>query len=644
MALDLDESFRKLGKKLNATKAYNELREKYNELEKRAGDSFEDATDKVSKPLNDATNFVTGITNIAETTVRRSASKVKGLFDRLLDVNNVTGKGTFKYILRLLLKTIKNIEPKVLEILLEESLKVIGCDQQQTFNADSNGIYVKVSSIDLVNLLKIDPKSKAGKLIYERDPISIQNTPFSMNQELYQRIQSGQPYSLDNGQLYKGASGQNLFDIQFVQTTPSGQSGGWYKITLSNRINGANRIFEFISDYYASIKIFDFRNVMSSIVNLLTGAISIEISLGPGELRNANEFTLLIQRVLGLCFDNDQEINVSGVAKVSELDATDDSFFGFNEIDLREIELKVANTLKGVVTFEDCDNVELPVDTTSILNHLDNLFFVKDENLVDEAEKLPSVITNNPQWSRLALTGNIKGAVDENFVKTVIQGLVFTLLSPKVLLPIFIMLKALGQTAIDFINDAKEFIRIYKKFFLNLVSRIGAIFVQELFELIKKDIKNLIQQIINDISKEKINKRIIMILKLIQVLLAISQLITDWRKCKSVIDELLYLLTIATKGFGNDIPLPLLYGAQLLDGYSESRAFTGAIEELQKLGIPTGSMPSGDPNLGILSIFSQFKSQANELAENGKVSIGLPPLFVNPAGVIPPISLYGKSY
>jgi hypothetical protein len=643
MALDLDESFRKLGQKLNAAKAYNELRNQYNNLEKRAGNSFEEATDKISKPLSDAVNVVTGATNVAEKTVKRAASSVKSLFDRLLDVNNVTGKGTFKYILRLLLKTIKNIEPKVLEILLEESLNTIGCDQQQTFNATTDGIYIKVSSIDLINLLKIDPNSKAGKLIYERNPINIQDNPFSMNRELYQRIQSGQPYSLDNTQLYKGASGQNLFDIEFEPTTPAGQTGGWFKVTLSNRINGANRVFEFLSDYYGSIKIFDFRNVMANITNLLTGAISIEVSLGPGELRNANGLTLFIQRVLGLCFDNDQEINVSGVAKVSELDATDDSFFEFNEIDLRNIELKVANTLKGVVTFQDCDNVELPVDTVNILNGLENLFFVEDDKVDEEAEKLPGIISNNPEWSKLAFTGNIKTAVDLDFIKLTIHGLIFTILSPKVLLPIFIMVKALGQTAIDFINDAKQFIKIYKRFFLNLVSRIGAIFVQELFELIKKDIKNLIQQIINDISKEKIDKRIIMILKLIQVLLVISQLISDWRKCKSVVDELLYLLTIATKGFGNDIPLPLLYGAQLLDGYSESRAFTGVIEELQKLGIPTGDMPDGSPNLGILSIFSQFKAQANELAENGKVAIGLPPLAVSPPGVLVPWTVYGKS-
>ena len=48
------------------------------------------------------------------------------------------------------------------------------------------------------------------------------------------------------------------------------------------------------------------------------------------------------------------------------------------------------------------------------------------------------------------------------------------------------------------------------------------------------------------------------------------------------------------------LPLPILYAAQLLDGYSESRAFIGAIEELQSMGIPTGAMPSGAPNFDLL--------------------------------------------
>ena len=134
-----------------------------------------------------------------------------------------------------------------------------------------------------------------------------------------------------------------------------------------------------------------------------------------------------------------------------------------------------------------------------------------------------------------------------------------------------------------------------------------------------------------------------MILKLIQLLLVVAEFISDWRRCKSVIDEILWLLKIATTGVGNlDIPLPLLFGSQLLDGYSETRAFIGAIEELQKLGIPTGPMPDGSPNLDVLKMLGQFKAASKEETENGKVQIAIGPLTMTPAGLTVPTSTYGK--
>ena len=189
-----------------------------------------------------------------------------------------------------------------------------------------------------------------------------------------------------------------------------------------------------------------------------------------------------------------------------------------------------------------------------------------------------------------------------------------------------------------------DFAKNFKSFVIHLVSKIGALFVKELFELIKKDIKNLIQQVIMDIAKEQGDKRVIMILKLIQLLLVVAQFVSDWRKCKSVVDELLWLLKIATSGIGggNGIPLPLLFASQLLSGYSESRAYLGTIEEMQKLGINTGDMPDGSPNLSVLGKFAQMKAMANEDAENGKVQIAIGPLSITPAGMTVPASAYGK--
>jgi hypothetical protein len=79
-----------------------------------------------------------------------------------------------------------------------------------------------------------------------------------------------------------------------------------------------------------------------------------------------------------------------------------------------------------------------------------------------------------------------------------------------------------------------------------------------------------------------------------------------------------------------------------LDGYSETRAFIGAVEELQKLGIPTGPLPDGSPNLAILSILGQLKAQANESAENGKIQVAIPPLTITPIGISLPSNAFGK--
>jgi hypothetical protein len=206
------------------------------------------------------------------------------------------------------------------------------------------------------------------------------------------------------------------------------------------------------------------------------------------------------------------------------------------------------------------------------------------------------------------------------------------------------MLKAIGQSAIDGINGFVDFMKQFKKFIINLISKIGALFVQELFELIKKDILNLVQVVISDLKKELQNKKITMILKLVQLLLLVAQFVSDWRQCRSVIDEILWLLKVTTGGLVSRIPLPLLFASQLLEGYSETRAFIGTIQELESLGIPTGPMPDGGPNLHVLSILAQLKAQAAEEAENGKVQIAVPPLTITPAGLTVPQGAFGKKF
>jgi hypothetical protein len=630
-SIGIGVGYEDIQKKIESTKTYNDLKSQYDGVSKKVGDSFEKKKESVTQSIDQV-----------KEEVKRFQKQVKTQFEELLDINNITsgrGGGTVNYVKKTLIETIQNVEPRLKGILEQEAIKAVGCDLQQTYTPQD--IYIKVKSTDLIGILKYDPKSSVGKVLYEKNPINVQDTPFSMNKELYSRIQSNNPYSVDNGQLYRGKSGQDLFDIQFVEFDNNGVTGPWWKVSLPNRGGGINKVGEFLVDYYGTIKVTETTNIMASIMESLSNVISIEANAGIGQVENQTKFDLILLRILGLCFDNRTEIDVSGIAKLAELDGIDDSFFEFTEIDLRNIQNRIDNVKNGVTEFEGCDNVKVPVDTIAILNGLNNLIFVEGSDQVDLADQLTESLINQEILQGLNI--DVKATVNFNFLNKISQGIVGALFSPKALLPIHIMSKTLNQNASDDVNSQTDFVKKYPKFTIEVVSKIGAIFVEELFKIIKRDIQLLIQKVITDLVREKNNKKIIMILKLIQLILIVASFVKDYRKCKSVVDEILALLNLVSSSLpGGNLPTTLLFASQLLDGYSESRAFIGTIEELQKLGIPTGALPDGSPNLDVLSKFGQMKSMSKEDAENGKVQIAVGPLTITPAGLTIPSSAFGK--
>ena len=630
-SIDLGVGYDDIKNKVEASKQYTSLKNKYDKLTDKKVESFENFKGDVTQSLDNA-----------KEDVKRFQKKIKSQFDQLLDITKITGgenSQTISYAKKTLLQAVRNVEPKLKQIILDESIKAVGCDLQQTYTPQT--LYVKVKSTDILNILKLDPEDSKGAIFYEKNPINIQDNPFSMNRELYQLIQDGNEYSVLNGSLYRGKSGQGLMDIQYVEFNNVGVSGPWFKITLPNRVNNINKVGEFFADYYGSIKVVDTTNIMASIMESLSGFASIGLDVGTNEIEDATKFELIIQRVLGLCFDNRKEIDVSGIAKLSELSDIDESFFEFTDLDLRFIESRIQNIKNGVVEFEGCGNVKVPVDFNSIFNSLNNLNFVEGADLNELSDELTDNLINNELL--MGLNIDVKATVNFNFIKLIAQGIVGGLLTPKVLLPIYIMTKSLGQTVDESVKSAVDFIKNFPKFFAEVVSKVGAIFVEELFNIIKRDIQNLIESIVVDLAQELIAKKTAMILKLIQLILIIASFINDWRKCKSVVDEILGLLNLVGGLIpGGNIPLPLLFASQLLGGYSETRAFIGTIEELQKLGIPTGDLPDGSPNLSVLAMFGQMKAMAKEEVENNKVQIAVGPLVVSPAGLTIPANAFGK--
>ena len=199
--------------------------------------------------------------------------------------------------------------------------------------------------------------------------------------------------------------------------------------------------------------------------------------------------------------------------------------------------------------------------------------------------------------------------------------------------------------------NIEDFQKIFKNFFNEVLTKISAIFTKAVFNELKKEIKLLVSLILGDLVDEKKKKKYLMILSIVAIVPALTQIVKDFRECRSVLDELLQLLNIGvTKRLnsisqaGGDLPLPLLLSAKLLDGYSPTRSFLNTVQNFEELGIPTGPMPDGSPNEFLAAVKAMIDGNSKEIAENGKVSIGVGVLTVTPSGVTIPKDAYGKFF
>ena len=174
--------------------------------------------------------------------------------------------------------------------------------------------------------------------------------------------------------------------------------------------------------------------------------------------------------------------------------------------------------------------------------------------------------------------------------------------------------------------------KTFKKFVTNTMVKITSEFVQILFKTLKKNIRLLVETILLEIIDEAKDKQIKMYTSIAYALLILGQAVVDYANCKSVIDEILKLLNFGLKQLGVGIPNFILAGAALLGGVSSIRSYANAIENLQKSGLPTGSAPDGGPNLMNQAMLGIIQGMNQDLAENSKVPVFIPPLTITPAG------------
>jgi len=652
--MSIEEGFKKIGSKVDAYKSTIQTTVNEKSIKKIAnGDNLAQTKSKALKQLN----AMGDIKQRGQQQVMTAFDELANLFKKSVPNGKNTGSSTIDFLIKQVLLASENTKSRMGEIVTDEVLKVAGCSEEQTFNTQP--IYINVSDVDLRELLKNSPNDNPWNLRYEKQDISVGSQPFSMDKELYNRLQNeGTSFNSEYGTDYVGSSGAGLFDIKYVTSyndpvTGAPIFGDFYEVTLQNRPTG-NRLGDFLRDYYGSIELINFNMVSVEIMNMLTNIIDISGGLSIGQKESQSKFAIILQRILGLCFDNTKEIDVQGTSKLSQLDNIDQSFFEMSPLDLKNIEEEVNNMVDGVTEFTDCNNLKLPVNVQALLDGMNNL--VNDdkgnpEQNVDNLMKLVDDMAKDQDW-KLNIPSdinlNLNVAINNDFLKIIPKAVMFSILRPKTILGMYIVIKAIRPNfaTILGLDNLESFVKTFGKFIVNMLSKIAAIFVEELFKLLKKNLRLLVETLLVEIVKEAKDKRAAMISSIIFILIQIVQGFIDYRECKSLVDEILKLLNLGAAAIGVSIPSFALAASSLLGGFSPTRAMAEVTERLQSLGIPTGDLPSCAVNISMPAMFQQIKGTYQEQLANGKVEVFIPPLAVPPvvAGSTAPSKASGKSF
>lgn len=364
-----------------------------------------------------------------------------------------------------------------------------------------SGINIETSKIDFYNILKTDPLTQEGKLLYTdvNSPQLISSNDF--NTFLYGAIQ--------NDGVTENWGSPSILDVKFnsLNLTPLPNN----TITFNTNINyDTKTLTDFNDNYIDSITLFNSSGLLNKVLDDIFGSISVKLNKSVKQLQKEEE----IKKIVNCIVNSDEN------------DVIDDGFFSFSNDEISELE-ELANFRKqGISVFNSCGSRpnSLPIDTISIIN-------TQISGTTGEQKK--EAITNGINTLSLvirtqALDRKDGHVLELNFIENIIQNLVSSIvgyiLSPKIITIFLINYKIIYGINSEY-TDAADFIKQNRNLIKDISKSVRNIIIDMLLNIVLKEVSRLAAEIAIDIATEKYKNELAQILSLVGTSQSVLRLI-----------------------------------------------------------------------------------------------------------------------
>lgn len=393
-------------------------------------------------------------------------------------------------VVSILSEYLPQIETEIKKSLKVELKNIVSCGVNPSLPAfiksTGSGIVIEVSKVDFLDILKVDPNSVGGKLIYYG--------PTDFNQFLYDTIQN-------DGVTMTWAG---IFDVTF-------NSLGFGLIpnnTFTIKANPAydnKTLTDLNNDYVDSISLFNLGgiNVINQVIDIIFGSVSVSVNKTKKQLENESKINNVID-----CMVNSDEG-----------DTIDDGYFSFTNDEVYVHQQEADLRQKGIVKLECCNKVSASVPVSFLTD------FNNEMTGVTTTAQKTSVITSNLEKMANQNTVNSTNPSDNisiklNFIQQIINNIVKAIigivLTPKVVM-IFIINYRIIYGPLETYTDAIDFIKKNKVLLNNLMKNISKMIIKILIQIALKKIAALVAEAAAKKEIEKGKSQLAQLLSLVGV-------------------------------------------------------------------------------------------------------------------------------
>lgn len=381
--------------------------------------------------------------------------------------------------------SIPKIEHEIKKALKVELKTIVSCGVDPHLptwvQSTGSGIVIEVKKIDFMDILRTDPNSVGGKLLYNDVTTPLTNSS-DFNTFLYGVIQ-------DDGNTY---TWRNIFDITFNSLGTGGNPNNTLTIKANSAYN-SKTLTDLNNDFIDSLTLLSTENIVNKIMDVIYGSISSTIGKSLKQLENEAQINGIVDKMVNNV--NKNPIN--------------DSAFSFTKEETYAHQLEAINRKKGSIPVDVAKKVPSSVPISSLTNF--NTDMAAASTLIQKKDALTNNLNKMASISALNVPSKIDvPTVKLNFIQQIISSMIKSIvnifLSPKVIFSFIINYKIVyGPTAT--FTDPIDFIKKNKNLMNSVMKVIAEELIKILLSIALKEISSLVAQAIAKRQKEKsVNK------------------------------------------------------------------------------------------------------------------------------------------